>query len=623
MSIRSDPLKTRSCPGGLTISPTTNGLSMVTPVKKVPIHLQSSQNRLLIKNGTIVNGDGEQLADVFIEGNLIKQIGVNMIIPGGTRAIDAQGKYVIPGGIDANTHFQAPANNTQTIDGFYQGTKAALVGGTTCVIDVVKPGADESLIDAYNKWRGWADPKVCCDFGLKMTLEGKKLDESTRREMVELTKPDFGVSAFVLPMSGDAAMDDEQLMDAFQECAKIGALAQVVPESGEVVARLEKQMIEKGVTGPEGFALSHPEYGEEEATMRASTLADEVGCPLYVSAVMGGAAADVVRRKKARGNVLFAETVAAAIGCNGQDYWNRCWRHAAGFVCRPPIRKDSWQLVTSALSAGSGGLDLVASNHATFTGAQKALGRADFRKIPVGVNGVAARLSVLWEKAVHSGLMSPARFVETVSAAPAKIFGLYPDKGRIGVGSDADIVVWDPAQTTTLSAENHPIKVDFNIFEGMECHGVADTVICQGRIMVDEGHVRVMQGFGKHVPLSNFTPYVYEAVKARSAARDAVSPVARSEADMAVTNGLHAAASGGEIPGPPEAIPTDAQPAASQHASHFDVAGDHPNPPDAAEPMSLPPVNTSVDNFGVRSSPLRSSVRVRAPPGGSTSGSFW
>ena len=513
-----------------------------TPVKKVPIHLQSAQNRLLIKNGTVINDDGSDKVDVYVEDNVIRMVGKHLIIPGGTRIIDAAGKFLLPGGIDANVHLQMPtttegtsvAGGTRTIDDFYQGTKAALSGGTTFVIDCVLPEKEESLIDAYNKWRGWADEMVCCDYALRVAVN-KPVEGALQRDMEELSGAEFGVNTFWFDMeSKGSRMSDTELMNAFAECAKLGCLAQVHAESGDIVERNAAQILQMGVTGPEGFFMAHSEAAEEEATMRATALASQVNCPIYITSVSSAGAAEIVRAKKSRGNVVYAETTPASLACDGEEYFNSCWRHAAAFVTRPPIRKDQMEQLLNATvgdNDGEAALDIVSSNHMTYNSSQKALGLRDFTKIPPGVNGIESRLSILWEKGVHSGKMTPERFVALTSSNPAKVFNVYPEKGKIAVGSHADIVIWNPAASKTISKENHNLKTDFNIFEGMTCHGVPETVIVQGRVVVDECNLRAMQGLGKFVPLPTFAPIVFEKVRAREAAAvelRTMRPVVRS-----------------------------------------------------------------------------------------------
>jgi len=601
---------------------------MVTPVKKVPIHLQSAANRLLIKGASIVNHDGVTQADVYVEDTKIKQVGTHLIIPGGTRVIEAAGKYILPGGIDVNVHLQMPTKTdvnpegTVTIDNFYQGTKAAIAGGTTMVVDTVIPDEGETLEEAYTKWRGWAEDQACCDYALKVALPSK-VDNVVLSEMETLAGQDYGVNTFQLDMIGARQMNDADMVAAMTQIGRLGGLAQVHAQSGDIVKRNAKRVLDKGITGPEGLAMAHTEAAEEEAVMRATTLASQVGCPIQVNHCMSGGAADLIKYKKTKGAVIFGEVTPAALGCDGEEYWNKCWRHAAGFTCSPPLRKGQRDKLLEGVVDNT--LDLVASHHATYNAKQKALGIRDFTKIPPGVNGVEARMSLLWELGVHSGKMSPEKFVAATSAIPAKMLGVYPQKGRVAVGSQADLVIWDPSATRTISKENHNLKVDFNIFEGTQCHGVPETVLVQGKLMVDEGRVRVMQGFGKFVALEPSPQFVYDQVRAKAEAdADLASaqPVSRSGADMelpaSVTNGSNGTkeSNGGSGDGSSEDIPSPAprksdQPerAPSQQSSNFDLK-DHPNAPDDSDSQ-------------YRNSPQRASVRVRAPPGGRSSGGFW
>ena len=594
---------------------------MVTPVKKVPIHLQSAQNRLLIKGGNLVNDDGIQQVDVYVEDCKIKQVGNHLIIPGGTRVIDASGKYIMPGGIDVNVHLQMPTKTdgtsnpqgTVTIDNFYQGTKAAIAGGTTMVVDTVFPEEGESLEEAYAKWRGWAEEKVCCDYALKIALPDK-VSNSVLSEMELLSGQEYGVNTFHLDMR---TMKDQDLVTAMDKIAKMGCLAQVHAECGDMIDRNVMRLKEKGISGPEGLAMAHSTATEEEAVMRATTLSGLIGCPLQINNITSANAADLIKFKKGKGSVIFGEVTPAALACDGEEYWNKCWRHAAGFTCSPPLKKGQKdQLVEASVES----LDLVSSHHATYNAKQKALGLTDFTKIPLGVNGVESRMSILWEKAVHSGKMTPPQFVEMTSSLPAKLLNVYPEKGRLEVGSHADLVIWNPDATRTITKEDHNLKVDFNVFEGMVVHGVAETVVVQGKMMVDEGRVRVMQGFGKFVPLPPNAPFVYDKVRSNAEVELAgAQPVVRSEDDMAIpaTNGKAAQESNGsgdsqgddEIPPPTPKKSEQAERAPSQQSSNFDLRS-HPNAPDAMD-----------DQY--RSSPQRASVKVRAPPGGKSSGGFW
>ncbi|XP_046747109.1 dihydropyrimidinase isoform X4 [Diprion similis] len=312
---------------------------MSTPVKKVPIHLQSAQNRLLIKNGKIVNEDEIVDNDVYVEDGVIKQLGRNLIIPGGTRVIDARGKYVMPGGIDPHTHFELEFMGTKSVDDFYQGTKAAVAGGTTMIIDFAIPKQGESLLEAYDRYRATADEKVCCDYGLHIGVTS--WNSKVKEEMAILAR-DHGINSFKVFMAykDTYMLRDPELIEVFASCKDIGAVAQVHAENGDLIAENTKRLLAAGVTGPEGHEMSRPEEVEAEAVNRACVIANQVNCPLYVVHVMSRSAAEEVEAARRRGVIVWGETLAAALGTDGTQYAHSCWRHAAGHVLSPPLRPD-------------------------------------------------------------------------------------------------------------------------------------------------------------------------------------------------------------------------------------------------------------------------------------------
>merc|ERR1719510_1727656 len=402
--------------------------------------------------------------------------------------------------------------------------------------------------------------------GLTIKVALPSISEDSLQEMQELTSDEFGVNAFSVSMEG------------------------------EINERNTKKMLQKGVFGPEGLAMAHSIEAEEEAVMRASTLSNQVNCPLLIKSITSESAADIVKTKKGRGNVLYAEVSPASLACDGIEYWNSCWTHAAGYVTKPPLRKGvADELVENATSS----FDVISSGHATYTTKQKALGAKDFTKIPPGINGVGERMMVLWDKLVHSGNGTPEQFVAMTSANAAKMFNLYPDKGRLEVGSQADVVIWDPHAKKTISTGDHNLKTDFNVFSGMAVTGVPYTVIISGRICMDEGQLRVMQGFGKFLPMSAFAPHVYEKVRANEAKARATSAVIRAEIPSS-SNGNSVE----EMPPPTPTKPAQAEKAPSQQRSQFDLLS-HPNGDQA-----LP-------------EPKVTSVKVRQAPGGRSSGAFW
>ncbi|KAI0233543.1 Dihydropyrimidinase, partial [Lamellibrachia satsuma] len=257
---------------------------------------------------------------------------------------------------------------------------------------------------------------------------------------------------------------------------------------------------------------------EAEATNRAVCLANQATCPLYVVHVMSKSSADVVSKARREGKVVFGEPIAAGLGADGHHYFNKCWRHAAGHVLSPPLRPDPTTPGYLMDLLANNDLQLTGTDNCTFNADQKALGKDDFRMIPNGVNGIEDRMSVIWEKGVVSGKMDPCRFVAVTSTTAAKVFNIYPQKGRIAVGSDADIVLWDPNQTRVISAKTHHHACDFNIFEGMTCHGVPTDVICGGRVVIDEDGLHITQGVGRFIPNPANSEFVYGKIRTRTEA---------------------------------------------------------------------------------------------------------
>jgi len=567
-----------------------------SPLKNVH-HVQS--NRILIKGGEVVNADGTQKADVYIEDRVIKAVGENLDgIPGGTRTIDATGKLVIPGGIDTHTHLQMPFMGTKSVDDFYIGTKAALAGGTTMIIDFVIPQKGESLLKAYQQWRDWADEKVCCDYSLHMAIT--YWNETVRQEMHEIASEKCGINSFKMFMAyKDVFMlRDNEMIETFKTCKEIGAIGQVHAENGDVIEENQKRLLAAGITGPEGHPMSRPEEVETEAVLRACVMANQVKCPLYVVHVMSKSSAEVIMNKRKQGSVIFGEPIAASLATDGTHYYHKCWRHAAGYVLSPPLREDTTTPDYLMDLLASGDLECTGTDNCTFNSVQKAKGINDFTKIPNGVNGLEDRMAVIWERGVHSGKMSKERFVDVTSTCAAKIFNMYPRKGVIAPGSDADVVVWDPSRTRVISAETHHHAVDFNIFEGMEVHGIADYVITGGRVVVDEGELKVVQGGGQFVPNPPHSPYVYERIKAAEEVRRKLEvKIERSAEDMAIDDS--------KCKNPPQGAVRKETPPANLHESQLEM-DEH-----AETKQPETPNRPNID--------AKPTIRVRNPPGGKSS----
>uniref|UniRef100_A0A8C7EJ09 Dihydropyrimidinase n=1 Tax=Neovison vison TaxID=452646 RepID=A0A8C7EJ09_NEOVI len=447
----------------------------------------AAPSRLLIRGGRVVNDDLSQVADVLVEDGAVRAIGRDLLPPGaapaGLRVLDAAGKLVLPGGIDTHTHMQFPFMGSRSVDDFHQGTKVP------------------------------APPRP----PLRSAPPPTPLPPPPVKEEMKILAQDKGVNSFKMFMAyKDLYMvRDEELYAAFSQCKEIGAIAQVHAENGDLIAEGAKKMLALGITGPEGHELCRPEAVEAEATLRAITIASAVNCPLYIVHVMSKSAAKVIADARRDGQVVYGEPIAASLGTDGTHYWHREWHHAAHHVMGPPLRPDPSTPHFLMNLLANGDLTTTGTDHCTFNTCQKALGKDDFTKIPNGVNGVEDRMSVIWEKGVHSGKMDENRFVAVTSTNAAKVFNLYPRKGRIAVGSDADIVIWDPKATRTISAKTHHQAVNFNIFEGMVCHGVPLVTISRGKVVYEAGVFSVSAGDGKFIPRKPFAEYVYKRIKQR------------------------------------------------------------------------------------------------------------
>ncbi|KAL3290214.1 hypothetical protein HHI36_023573 [Cryptolaemus montrouzieri] len=486
---------------------------------------------------------------------------------------------------------------TSTADDYYQGTKAAIAGGTTCIINFAIPNKGQSILDAFYEARQRADPKVCCDYSIHVGII--QWSEKVEKEMEILCK-EHGINSFKVFMAYSFMLNDAELYSTFEACKKLGALALVHAENGSIIQKNSEKLLAKGITGPEGHELSRPEEVEAEAVNRACIIANQVDSPLYVVHVMSISASLALYEARKNGTKVFGETLAAALGCDGSHYKNECFEHSAGYILSPPLRPDPTTPKTLMNFLAQDVLQVTGSDHCTFNKSQKQAGKNDFTKIPNGVNGVEDRMSVVWEKGVHAGIIDPNRFVAITSTNAAKIFNLYPRKGCIAVGSDADIVIWNPNKTRVISAETHHQAVDFNIFEGMECHGVPEYVIVNGRVIVDDGQLRAVEGYGKFVETPVFAPFVYDVEHA-----DDIRPVKNGnvEVDYSAKKFLHE-----EKSCPTPTLPESAVSTPSCRG---------------ARPEGQRNIQDSTFSISEELDLERKScIRVKNPPGGKSSG-FW
>ncbi len=453
----------------------------------------------VIKGGTICTADRAWKADVLVEGETIKQIGEDLT---GDEYIDAAGAYVIPGGIDPHTHLEMPFMGTTAAETFETGTWAAAVGGTTMVVDFCLPGTDGSIKNAINEWHRKSAPQICSDVGYHMAITG--WNEDIFNGMKDAV--DMGVNSFkhFMAYKGALMIEDDEMFASFKRCKEIGALPMVHAENGDLIADMQQQMLEQGITGPEGHAYSRPPEFEGEAANRAITIADAAGVPLYVVHVSCEQAHEAIRRARQKGMRVYGEPLAQFLTLDESEYFKGDWMHSARRVMSPPFRSKEHQ---ASLWAGlqSGSLQVVATDHAAFTSEQKLMGKNNFCLIPNGSNGLEERLAVLWTEGVETGRLTPSEFVAVTSTNIAKILNIYPKKGAIVEGADADIVVWDPKISKTTSASNHHSILDYNVFEGFNVSAQSRFTISRGDVIWAWGqNSQPNPGRGRFVPRPAF-----------------------------------------------------------------------------------------------------------------------
>ena len=464
---------------------------------------------LLIRGGTVVTADEMKRADVYVADGLIKAVGQNLDVPAGAKIVDAGGQYVMPGGIDPHTHMQLPFMGTVASEDFYTGTAAGLAGGTTMIIDFVIPAPNTSLLTAYDEWRGWAE-KACADYSFHVAVTW--WSDQVYEDMGVLAR-ERGVNSFKHFMAYKNAImvPDENLVKSFARCLELGAIPTVHAENGELVYHLQQEILKKGITGPEGHPLSRPPEVEGEAANHAIRVAQVIGNPLYIVHNSCKEAVEAIARARGEGQRVYGEVLAGHLLIDDSVYRHPDWNVAAAHVMSPPFRpKENQEILWRALQSGT--LHTTATDHCCFCADQKAMGRDDFTKIPNGTGGVEDRMAVLWHHGVGTGRLTPMEFVRVTSTAAAQIFNIYPRKGSVSVGADADLVVWDPKATRTISAKTHHQKVDYNIFEGMTVQGIPSHTISQGRVVWENGQLNVTRGAGRYIDRPTFAP-VFDAVK--------------------------------------------------------------------------------------------------------------
>lgn len=446
----------------------------------------------VIRNGTIVTADLTYKADVLIENGRIAAIGPGLT---GDTTLDATGCLVMPGGIDPHTHLEMPFMGTYSADDFDSGTRAALAGGTTMVVDFALPVPGQGLLDALKIWDN-KTARAHCDYSFHMAVTW--WGEQVFSEMADIV--DRGITSFkhFMAYKGALMVNDDELFASFSRVGELGGIALVHAENGDVVAELSARLLAEGNTGPEAHAYSRPPQVEGEATNRAIMIADMAGVPLYVVHTSCEDAHEAIRRARQAGKRVWGEPLIQHLVLDDGEYRHPDWDHAARRVMSPPFRDKRHQdSLWAGLAAGS--LSCVATDHCAFTTEQKRTGIGDFTKIPNGTGGLQDRMPVLWTEGVGTGRLTPNEFVAVTSTNIAKILGMYPRKGAVLVGSDADLVVWDPQAEKTISAEGQQSAIDYNVFEGRRVKGLPRFVLSRGHVAVTEGVMSSREGHGAFV----------------------------------------------------------------------------------------------------------------------------
>jgi len=459
----------------------------------------------VIKGGTIVAADRSYEADILIEGEKIAAIGKDLK---GDKTVDAEGAYVMPGGIDPHTHLEMPFMGTTAAETWESGTYAALSGGTTMVVDFVIPGP-AGMLAALDEWQERAARQASSDYSLHMCVTGWSKQNFDDMEVVVQR----GINTFkhFMAYKGALMVNDDEMFASFQRCAALGALPLVHAENGDIVAALQQKYLQEGMSGPEAHAYSRPPEVEGEATNRAIMIADAAGVPVYIVHTSCEQSHEAIRRARQKGMRVYGEPLIQHLLLDESEYRNPDWEEAARRVMSPPFRDKSHQAsLWAGLAAGS--LQVVATDHCAFTTEQKRIGLNDFTKIPNGTGGLEDRMPLLWTHGVKTGRLTPNEFVAVTSTNIAQILNIYPQKGAILPGSDADLVVWDPSKSKKISASTQKSIIDYNVFEGFEVNGLPRYTLSRGEVVYgEEGSNEPRPGRGRFVPRPAF-PAVNKAL---------------------------------------------------------------------------------------------------------------
>ena len=449
---------------------------------------------ILIKNGRIITATDDYMADVFVEGETVKAIGHDLAFKADIE-IDAAGKLLMPGGIDPHVHLDMPFMGTYSSDNYETGTRAALFGGTTTVIDFILQTQGKSLQSALQEWKGRSDNNAVGDYSFHMAVTD--FNEETKKEIQHFIEKE-GITSFKTFMAykGALMIDDRQMIGLMQEVTKHGGIINVHATNGDMIDYLIAKHRSEGKLAPIYHYLSQPEITEAEASGRFADMADYTGCPGYIVHLTCEGALNAVRNASKRNQHVFVETCIQYLILDASLYEQNF--EGAKWVMSPPLRKKKDQ---ETLWAGinQGIVNVVATDHCPFMWEQKLMGKDDFSKIPNGHPAIENRMELLFSEGVNKDRITLNKYVEVSSTNAAKIFGMFPKKGTIAVGSDADIIIFDPNETHTLSVKTHHMNVDYSGYEGWEVKGKTKTVLLRGKVVIDNDECKVEKGYGQFV----------------------------------------------------------------------------------------------------------------------------
>jgi len=455
----------------------------------------------LVVNGRVVTATDTYSSDIAINGGKIEAIGKALSRENAKKVIDAQGKYVLPGGIDVHTHLDMPFGGTTSADDFETGTRAAAFGGTTTLIDFAIQYKGQTLRTAFDTWMQKAGGRAVSDYSFHCIITD--LGSAQLEEMNALVRD--GVTSFKLFMAypGVFMLDDASIFKAFRATAKNGGLVCMHAENGSAIDVIVQQALAEGKKAPKYHALTRPTTAEAEATGRAIALAEMAGAPVYIVHLSCNDALDKIREARDRGLPVYAETCPQYLYLS-LDNMEAPGFEGAKYVFTPPLR-EKWHQEKLWNGLKQDHLQVVSTDHCPFCFKdQKELGKDDFTKIPNGGPGIEHRMSLIYSGGVAKGRFSVNRFVELVSTMPARLFGLYPRKGTIAVGSDADLVIFDPDRKHTISAKTHHMRVDYSMFEGIEVTGMPDAVLSRGQVIVEGDKFLGRAGAGEFIKRATY-----------------------------------------------------------------------------------------------------------------------